>query len=690
MRTLVCRACFVVVMSLQACASAAPGQACWAEAMAAVHARFTGDQGTFAHFGDSITDTMAFWAPLSYSAENAPEEMEQALHLVKAYLKPECWRQWKGPEFGNQGGRTARWALDNVTNWLERLNPETALIMFGTNDLGAVTVEEYSRQIRALVRTCLNHGTVVILSTIPPRHGFVEKAAAYAQAAREIAREMKVPLVDFHAEVLARRPEDWDGARAEFSPYSGYDVPTLLARDGVHPSHPKRFQNDYSEEAFRKCGYSLRNYLVLLKYAEVIRTLRWIVPQAQAMSGDNGDVSDGCLIDPPMQDWFPTAPRLPDAGGEVVRVSNVRELIDALEAARAGQTILVAEGHYLMPHYVEIRADDVTLRSASGQRERVVLDGARSRDGEMLGVRACSGVTIADLTIQNIKWNGFKINSETNVQRLTIYNCIVHNIWQRGVKGVKVPPQDRQAVRPKNCRIRYCLFYNDRPKRLDDDPADIAKGNYIAGIDVMYPQSWVISDNVFVGIQGRTQEGRGAIFLWFDAQDCVVERNIIVDCDVGVQLGNPHRADGIKSHCTGCVARNNFITRAPEAGIVTTYTKDCKVLHNTIHDPESRLGRLIRTVFANDGLVVANNLLSGPRMSNESDSEIRFVHNLVRDVTDALVDPQRGDLHLNAAAKNLPIMAPKLPQAQEDIDRQPRNAESCIGADEPVAAGANR
>jgi len=216
----------------------------------------------------------------------------------------------------------------------------------------------------------------------------------------------------------------------------------------------------------------------------------------------------------------------------------------------------------MMPHYVQIAADNVTLRGASGRRERVVLDGAQSRDGELLGVSACSGVTIADLSIQNIKWNGFKINSQTNVQKLTIYNCIIHNIWQRGVKGVKVPEAGRETIRPRHCRIQYCLFYNDRPKRLSDDAADIAKGNYIAGIDVMFAADWVISDNVFVGIQGRTQEGRGAVFVWHDSRDCIIERNIIIDCDVGLQLGNPHKPEGIRHHCVRFIARNNFITRA--------------------------------------------------------------------------------------------------------------------------------
>lgn len=386
-------------------------------------------------------------------------------------------------------------------------------------------------------------------------------------------------------------------------------------------------------------------------------------------------------LNPPVQKWFPVAPPLPQPQGEIVKVATVEELVKALESARAGQTILVADGHYLMPRYVEIRANDVMLRSASGQRHRVILDGAQSRHGELLGVRACSGVTVADLTIQNVRTNGFKINSETNVQKLTLYNCIIHNVWQRGVKGVKVPPENREAVRPKDCRIQYCLFYNDRPKRLSDDPADIANGNYIAGIDVMYAKDWIISDNVFVGIQGSTGEGRGAIFLWFDAQNCVIERNIIIDCDVGLQLGNPHRADNVEYHCVGCIARNNFITRAPEAGIVTVYTKDCKVLHNTIYDPRSRMSRLIRTVFANDGLVVANNLLSGPGMRNESESKIEFVGNLIRDMTTAFVDPAHGDLHLTPLATEAIDKAATPDEVMEDIDRQPRTKPD-IGADE--------
>ena len=656
----------------------------WADAMTEVHERFSGEKGTFAHFGDSITVTLAFWTPLLYSRKNADEEMEQAYQLVRQYLKKECWRDWKGPQFGNEGRMTIRWAHENIDKWLARLKPEVALIMFGTNDLTSVGLEEYKKKTQEIVQKCLDNGTVVILSTIPPRHGLAEKAALYADAVRKIARRMKVPLVDYHSEILKRRPADWDGAMDKFSQYKGYDVPTLLSRDGVHPSNPKDYCDDYSEEGLKCCGYSLRNYLVLMKYAEVLKTLGIVTPMKDKPAIFKPQVKQRAIINPPEQSWYPKAPPLPRPAGQIIKVSNVKELVKAVDEVKTGGTILLANGHYMMPHYIEITTDNVSLRGASGHRERVVIDGAKSRHGELVGVRACSGVMIADLTIQNIQYNGFKINSETNVQKLTIYNCIIHNIWQRGVKGVKVPKENREAIRPKDCRVQYCLFYNDRPKRMSDDPRDIANGNYVGGIDVMYAKNWVISDNVFVGIQGRTREGRGAVFMWFDTQDCVIERNIIINCDAGICLGNPHRADGINTHCHRCVARNNFITRATEGGIVPVYTQDCKILNNTIHEPDSRLGRLVRIVFDNDGLLVANNLLSGPKIRIESDSNIRFINNLEKDLTSVLVNPPQGNLHLTSRAVDAINKAETLSDITGDIDGETRGDKPDIGADELV------
>jgi hypothetical protein len=683
----------------------------WAESVRAVHARFTGRAGTFAQFGDSITVTQAFWTPLLQARRHAPPEMERAFRKVQAYLRPECWREWKGPEYGSQGGMTVRWAFDNVDAWLKKLNPEVALIMFGSNDLHSLELPEYQEKLRAVIRKCLANGTVVMLSTIPPRHGFAPKAADFAQAGRALAEELHLPLTDLHAEILRRRPKDWDGSLDQFHTYEGYEVPTLLSRDGVHPSYPQRYQNDYSEEARSRSGYSLRNYMVLLRYAEVVEALG-----RSGKEGEKGRRGEGESRQPrggllsgspsPLLPFSPSfgerliAPPLPSPRGEVLRAAGVDALFEAAARVKPGGTIMVADGHYMMPRRLEIKTDNVTLRGASGKREAVVLDGGGTL-GELLAITACSGVTIADLTVQNVRWNGIKINSETNVQRLTIHNCVLHNIWQRAVKGVKVPAGvparleggglspsergDRERIRPKGCRIEYCLFTNDRPKQFSDDPADTAEnfgGNYVGGIDVMYVRGWTISDNRFVGIQGRTRAARGAIFIWHESEDCVVERNVIVDCDSGICLGNSSKPEDVAFHCANFIVRNNFVTRAPENGILADYTRGCRILHNTVHDPQNRLGRLIRLVHDNDGLLVANNLLSGPPLRNESPSKIDLRGNLEKDMTAAFVAPEEGDLRLTARAVDAIDHGVPLPAVTEDIDRRPRGRKPDIGAHE--------
>jgi nitrous oxidase accessory protein NosD len=368
----------------------------------------------------------------------------------------------------------------------------------------------------------------------------------------------------------------------------------------------------------------------------------------------------------------------------VIRVGDAEGLHEAARRVKPGGTILLADGVYPVTRAVVIATDRVTLRGESGPRQGVVLDGGGTL-GELLTLRSCSGVTIADLTVRNVRWNGIKLDTDTGVQRATVRNCVLHNIWQRAIKGVKVPEVGREATRPRDCLIEYSLFVNDRPKRFEDDPADTARdfdGNYVGGIDVMYATGWTIRDNVFMGIRGRTGNARGAVFLWHDSRDCVVERNVIVDCDSGICLGNSSKPADVAIHGTGIMVRNNFLCRVPENGILADYTRDCAILHNTVHDPRSRLGRLIRLVHDNDGLRVINNLLSGPPPRNESGSEITMRGNLSGDLTAAFVAPDEGNLRLTAAATGAIDKAVALPEVTADIDRKPRGAIPDLGAHE--------
>jgi hypothetical protein len=234
-------------------------QPAWVENMRIVHASFKGKAGTIAQYGDSISVTLAFFAPLQWEVKN-PGDQETNLKNLRAYVAKECWN-WKGPEHGNQGGSEAKWGLDGIDGWLKKHNPEIALIMWGTNDSKhRAAGTGYKETLGKLVDKVLANGTIPVLYTIPPRGdqaGNKEVTARmeeYVKAVRELAAEKKVPLIDFYKEILDRQPENFH---------------TTLLGDALHPSYPKEHQNNFSAESLKQSGYTLRNYLTLKMFGEI-------------------------------------------------------------------------------------------------------------------------------------------------------------------------------------------------------------------------------------------------------------------------------------------------------------------------------------------------------------------------------------------------------------------------------------
>jgi hypothetical protein len=391
------------------------------------------------------------------------------------------------------------------------------------------------------------------------------------------------------------------------------------------------------------------------------------------------------LLDQP---WYPKAPPLPPAKGNVIKAGTVEEMRAAIKNVKPGGTILIADGHYMM-HHLEIKTRDVTIRSASGNRGKVIIDGNRGKGntyaGELVRIIG-NGITVADLTIQNAKWNGFKLYHGTH--RARIYNCVIRNVWQRGIKqGIDKPPKrDGKRIFNNDCRVQYCLLYNDRPKQWGDDPSDDKGttkfgGNYIGGMDVMAAKGWIVSDNVFVNIKGRTGSGRGAIFMWVGTEDCVVERNVIINCDRGICIGNPS-GKFVKSipHARRFIVRNNFVTNCPGNSVEFFWTRDCGFLHNTVHTPR---GRLLVVNSDNDGLEVRNNILNGrkPRLPKTT-GKITIENNLHKLAADQFIDVERGNLHLKRTAAAAIDQAKPAEDVTRDFDRRLRGAKPDLGAHE--------
>jgi hypothetical protein len=666
----------------------------YAEAMKAVAAKGAGRPGVVLHVGDSITYASPYGA-WARAGEGRTDADKAALRWMHAGADDDT-DGWYLARFDHpDGGRShtacsglradellagGKRGMPKLTDLLDQYKPQAVVVMLGTNDASARRpVEAYRRDVETILVAMLSRGVVPVLSTIPPHVHQLDLAASYNDALRELSRRLKLPLIDFEREVLARRPSDWDG--------------TLMGRGDVHPTAEQGGATPISPpsaESLRNSGYLLRGWLSVRKLVEV----KEAVFDAPATSAAAQAPREGA--GPPARPWFPKAPPLPKPAGQVIRVRTVDELFRAADEVRPGGTILVADGHYAMSRSFELRTDDVTLRSESGDRDAVVLDAADSRFGEVVGVGGCSGVTVADLTIRNARTNAVKINADRGATKVTLRNCVLHNAWQRGVKGVAVRPEDRERFRPSDCRVEYCLFYNDRPKRFEDDADDTAEnygGNYVGGIDAMYARRWTISDNVFVGIRGRTGEARGAVFLWLESADCVVERNVIIDCDSGVCLGNGSKPDDVEAHARRCVVRNNFVTRCPEQGVAAVHTRDCRIVHNTVFDPAGRYGRLVRVLGDNDGLLVANNLVSDARGLEAAaaggglGAGARVRGNAGGDLSDLCVDAESGDLHLRGGTGGgehaaVTDAAEAADGAGDDFDGQRRGAKPDAGADE--------
>lgn len=230
----------------------------WVEPMRKIHAEFKGDENYVAQFGDSITTSLAFWSPLGW------DDPEQYLSADDGLPKKPTGKRWrdviqgvrdKGSSLGNDGG----WRVGNILSVQEKVleakRPAVAIIMVGTNDVrGNKVPAGYADGVAKIVDNCLAAKCIQLLTTIPPMRDHDRAVAEANDLIHKLAAERKIPLIDYHAAILERRPgQSWDK--------------TLISADGVHPSAGKT--NVYSAENLKIDGYALRNWVTFLKFREV-------------------------------------------------------------------------------------------------------------------------------------------------------------------------------------------------------------------------------------------------------------------------------------------------------------------------------------------------------------------------------------------------------------------------------------
>jgi len=359
----------------------------------------------------------------------------------------------------------------------------------------------------------------------------------------------------------------------------------------------------------------------------------------------------------------------------VWNVSSVSGLNHAMHNLSPGDEVVLAPGYYdqRLGHGYYISVPNVTIRGATGDRDDVVLFGGGMNDPNGIHESlqfAASDITVKDLTISGFYHHGIHVQPGSHGAHID--NVKTLNIGQQHMKI------GTSSVYTDNGIVENCLMEQTEPRT--NHPIL----NYTGGVDALGARNWIIRDNVVMNIQGETGEGGGGIFFWQNVFNPTVERNVVIDCDRGIAMGNPGYQG--PNNIVGGIVRNNFICHANEINLELIATTDLKVYNNTIYgESGSSYNRAVSMEGAiTSGLEIFNNLIHG--VIADRGLPYSSLNNITGSTPDAswFADVLAGDLHLTAAAVPAIDGAQALPEVLDDIDGQLRPFGDLpdIGADE--------
>ena len=371
---------------------------------------------------------------------------------------------------------------------------------------------------------------------------------------------------------------------------------------------------------------------------------------------------------------------LPERDGSAIHVRTSQELQQAVTKAGSKDTILLEDGAYRLASSLWIESKNhLTLKGASEDPTKVILMGggwAGGKPEDVIVIRGSEDIAIAHLTITEARSYGIKIEGVHNLKNpcdIHISHCRFIDIGTRGIKGTAT--QDRKHI--EHGSVRHCYFENTRvPER-----SWLFDGDYISAIDMMYLNHWTFADNVFKNIKGANGGGRGAIFVWNQSRNVVVERNLFTDCDRSIAFGNPSEPTNYMQgthHNYDGIIRNNAISTGAGKGIELVWLDNVKVYHNTVYCPSPQ-GLAIHYFQRINRLHLANNLVRG-RIKGEGD--VVSEDNVVGALDGYFVNPARGDFHLTEDATLALGKGVALTLVQDDIDGERRAERPDVGADE--------
>jgi len=214
-----------------------------------------------------------------------------------------------------------------------------------------------------------------------------------------------------------------------------------------------------------------------------------------------------------------------------LQVSSAAELVSAVaEANKVGNTTIeLHDGVYRLQRRLGINGNNITLRSRSGVRERVVLvgNGMRATGGvDNLVDVSGRGVSLVGLTLQDAGNHLVQLHGEHDADDFALVNCVLRDGYQQ---FLKVSAKNGQQPSADYGIVRNSLFeYSDA----------LAPDFYTGGIDLHAGRGWRIEGNTFRNFASpRERVAEHAIHLWRNSADAIVRDNLILNSDRGIGFG---------------------------------------------------------------------------------------------------------------------------------------------------------
>ncbi|MBX7135011.1 MAG: Ig-like domain-containing protein [Fimbriimonadaceae bacterium] len=394
----------------------------------------------------------------------------------------------------------------------------------------------------------------------------------------------------------------------------------------------------------------------------------------------------------------------PSAGPNVIWVSTVTELQNAVSNLTSGQTIVIRPGTYNLTSTLYIgvnsRISNVTIRGETDNFNDVKLLG-KGMDNASYGnvpmgfaIFNAQNVTIANLSIGEVYSHPIQIKGESGANAINVYHV---RLYDAGEQFVKVTPP-ASGVGTSDSSVKYSLIeYTNGTPRTDHGGGI----GYTNGIDIHAGQNWLIKSNLIRNLHTPDSAANlwnPAILVWNRSSNVVTEGNTIINSDRAIAYGLLDRSSGYDNQ--NGVIRNNFIYQAPglfsssraagaDGQILVWDSPGTAVDHNTIltngNSPNS-----IQTRWTTTGAEFKNNLSDAPTRNRDGGS-LTTGGNYLSATSSMFVNASIGDLHLvsnSATQANVIDRVSPLSIASTDWegDARPQGTNADIGADEYRAA----